>query len=109
MLLVIAGLGMDVTALKSGLVGGFFSLSYTRKRTARTALASIASGAILAGYLGPLVADFFAVTGKAYSGACFLLGLLSMQVVPWIFELAQAAVTGRADRLAGKPKNGANE
>lgn len=103
LLLLIAGLGMDVTALKSGLVGGFFSLSYNRKRTARGAMVSIASGAVLAGYLGPLVAEFFGVTGKAYSGACFLIGLLSMQLVPWIFELAQAAVD---QRLAGKPKKG---
>lgn len=87
--LIATGLGLDYLALKSGLVGSFLALTYEKKQTPRRALISIASGAILAGYLGPIAAQFFGMEGPTYAGACFLVGLLSMRIVPLIFARAE--------------------
>lgn len=103
--LLITGMGMDIAALKSGMMGGFMALAYERKRTARQAALSIFSGAILAGYLGPMAAKFFALEGPTYAGACFLVGLLAMRLIPMIFAWAEDVVKSR---LAGlkNVKNG---
>lgn len=94
-ILIIAALGMDLIAVKSGTMGGIVSLMYERKKSARLAFVSISSGAFLAGYLGPLASDFLEVEGKAYAGICFIIGLLSMKLVPWIFEFAEKTVKDR--------------
>ena len=54
-----AAFGIDLLAFKAGLIGGFLSLSYEKKRTPWQAGVSILSGAVLAGYLGPLVHAYF--------------------------------------------------
>lgn len=90
--LIVTGLGLDYLALKSGLVGSFLALAYEKKQSARRAAVSIASGAVLAGYLGPIAAQFFGMEGPTYAGACFLVGLLSMRLVPLIFARAESLV-----------------
>lgn len=101
---IITGLGMDILAIKSGLIGGFMSLTYEKRRTPRQAIISILSGMILAGYLGPLAASFFDLEGGPYSGACFIIGLLSMRIVPMIFSKAEEVV--RSTEFINKKKNG---
>ena len=102
--LIITGLGLDYMALKSGLVGSFLALAYEKKQSPRRAAASIASGAILAGYLGPVAASFFGMEGPTYAGACFLVGLLSMRIVPMIFARAEDVILAGVSVL----KNGKN-
>lgn len=102
--LLITGLGLDYLALKSGLVGSFLALAYEKKQTPRRAAASIASGAILAGYLGPVAAQFFGMEGSTYAGSCFLVGLLSMRLVPIIFARAESLFSSGVEIL----KNGKN-
>ena len=102
--LILTGLGLDYMALKSGLIGSFLALSYEKKQTPRRAIISIASGAILAGYLGPIAAQFFGMQGPTYAGACFLVGLLSMRIVPLIFARAEDVILAGVSVL----KNGKN-
>lgn len=102
--LIVTGLGLDYLALKSGLVGSFLALAYEKKQTPRRAAVSIASGAILAGYLGPMAAQFFGMEGSTYAGACFLVGLLSMRIVPMIFARAESVILAGVTVL----KNGKN-
>ena len=102
--LIATSLGLDYLALKSGLVGSFLAMAYEKKQTPRRALVSIASGAILAGYLGPIAAQFFGMEGPTYAGACFLVGLLSMRIVPMIFARAENFILAGATLL----KNGKN-
>lgn len=101
---IITGLGMDIIAIKSGLIGGFMSLTYEKRRTPKQAIVSILSGMILAGYLGPLTASFFDLEGGPYSGACFIIGLLSMRIVPMIFAKAEDFV--KSTEIINKKKNG---
>ena len=107
-LLLLTGLGLDILAMKSGMIGGFFSLTYEKKRSARQAVISIASGAILAGYLGPLAAQVFNFDGQAYGGICFLIGLLSMRLVPWIFQSVEGYLK-EFPKIVLKKKNGKND
>jgi len=101
--LAIAGLGLDLMGLKSGLMGGFVSLAYEKKRTPRQAAISIASGAVLAGYVGPLAASFFQLQ-DAVGGVCFLVGLLSMRIVPVLFGFAEEKTKQVLDNIT-KPKS----
>jgi len=108
--IIAAALGMDFLAFKSGLVGSFMALAYEKKQKARSAVFSIASGAILAGYLGPVTAGIFGMEGPGYAGACFLVGLLSMRLVPMILEGAQDVVKEKITGLKnGKNGNGKPE
>lgn len=100
--LAITSLGLDILALKSGLVGGFIALTYEKKRTPGKAAISILSGAILAGYLGPIAAHFFNLEGTTFGGVCFLVGLLSMRIVPVLFEVAEEKVRAVAERVTEK-------
>lgn len=97
--IIITGLGMDFLALKSGMMGSFMALAYDRKQSARQAVVSIASGAVLAGYLGPMAAGFFGMEGPTYAGACFLVGLLAMRIVPMLFAGAESVLRARIAAL----------
>jgi len=80
--------GIDILAFKAGLIGGFLSLWYEKKRTPWQAGISILSGAVLAGYLGPMVKEYFHLSDGSASGAAFLLGLGAMRLVPGLLGLA---------------------
>lgn len=88
-LIILTGLGLDIAAMKAGMMGGFMSLTYERKRTVWQAATSIVAGAVMAGYLGPLAAQIFQLQGGTYAAGCFILGLLAMRLVPWIFLAAE--------------------
>lgn len=98
---IVTGLGLDILALKTGLIGGFVALAYEKKRTPRQAIVSIASGAVLAGYLGPVAATFFDLEG-AVGGVCFLVGLLSMRIVPVLFGFAEDKTTQVLEKMTKK-------
>ena len=104
-IIILTGLGLDIAAMKAGMMGGFMSLTYEKRRTARQAVVSIASGAILAGYLGPLASQVFGLEEQAYGAACFIIGLLSMRLVPWIFQAAEQRVRA----IGTKKKNNGDE
>jgi len=101
-LIILTGFGLDIIGMKAGMIGGFVSLTYEKKRTVKQAAISIASGAILAGYLGPLAGHVFHLEGGAYSAGCFIIGLLSMRMVPWIFAVAEQKVKDIAPKLKKK-------
>lgn len=100
-LVILAGLGLDIMAMKSGLVGGFVSLAYEKKRAFRQALVSIASGAVLAGYLGPMAATFFELEG-AVGGVGFLVGLLAMRIIPALFGYAEEKTSQVLEKVTKK-------
>lgn len=101
-ILALAGLGLDLLALKSGMMGGFVALAYEKRHSARQAVVSIASGAVLAGYIGPVAATFFDLEG-AVGGVCFLVGLLSMRIIPILFKFAEEKTLKTMERVT---KNG---
>lgn len=109
-LIILTGLGLDIAAMKAGMMGGFMSLTYEKRRNVKQAATSIASGAVLAGYLGPLAAQVFDLKEGAYGAACFIIGLLSMRLVPWIFQAAEQKVKDLAPKLKkkGKSEDGGN-
>lgn len=82
-----ATFGIDWLAFKAGIVGGFVSLTYERKRSPWQAGLSILTGAVLAGYLGPMAAEYLTMSETTTSGASFLIGLLAMRIIPGLFQL----------------------
>lgn len=99
-----ATFGIDLLAFKAGLVGGLLSLSYEKKRTPWQAGVSILSGAVLAGYLGPVATEYFSLSEGGASGASFLIGLLAMRIIPGLFELAGRIARNPLEYLGKKKK-----
>ena len=100
---VVLGTGIDLMALKSGLFGGFISLTFEKKRGPLAASGFIFTSAIFAGYMGPLIQEWFELSDQAANGVSFLVGFLAVRVlIPRMFEYAEA-VTAAAIL---KKKNG---
>ena len=100
---VIFSVGVDMMAMKSGLFGGFLSLGFDRKRTPGQAVIFIATSALFAGYMGPLIQEWFELSDRAANGSSFLLGFLAVRVlIPRMFEVAEAAMANITIKKNGK-------
>lgn len=99
----ILGTGIDLMALKSGIFGGFISLTFEKKRGPLAASGFIFTSAVFAGYIGPVLQEWFELSDRAANGASFLVGFLAVRVlIPRLYEYAEA-VTAAAIL---KKKNG---
>ena len=92
---LLIGTGVDLMALKSGLFGGFISLTFDKKRSPLAASAFIVTSATFAGYIGPLVQEYFGLTDRAANGSAFLIGFLAVRIlIPKLFDYAETVVAG---------------
>lgn len=65
----------------------------------------IITSALFAGYMGPLVQEWFELSDRASNGASFLIGFFAVRVIiPRIIELADAAFKDPSAFLGKKPK-----
>lgn len=108
LLWVATSIGIDLLAFKSGMIGGFISLTWAQKPTPVQAVISIVVGAVSAGYLGPLVKDLTGAQDATYGGICFLIGLLAMRMMPYLLEWAEGIAKNPGSLLEKLPfrKNG---
>ena len=103
LLWIAASIGLDLLAFKSGMIGGFISLTWAQKPTPMQAVISIIVGAVSAGYLGPLVKDMVGAGDATYGGICFLIGLLAMRTMPYLLEWAEGAAKNPGSLLEKIP------
>lgn len=87
-------LGVKYASVIAGLAGGIVSLTYLRNLTKWQAALAVITGAAVAGYGTPLAVHFVSyffgsVSIEAESSLAFLLGLISMNVVPGIMRLSE--------------------
>lgn len=74
-------LGIKLSVLIAGLVGGIVSLTYHEKTSFSRAILMITSGAATAAYLQPFAQSYFDLPEQFSVGLGFVLGLVSMRVI----------------------------
>jgi hypothetical protein len=74
-------LGIKLSVLVAGLIGGIVSLTYEEKISFKRAILLIITGASTAAYLQPLAEHYVQIPENLSSGLGFILGLISMRVI----------------------------
>lgn len=74
-------LGIKLSVLVAGLVGGIVSLTYEEKISFQRAVLLIVAGASTAAYLQPLAEHYMSIPENFSSGLGFVLGLISMKLI----------------------------
>lgn len=92
--------GIKYASLLAGFAGGVVSLSFVRQLTKKQMILSVIVGAICAGYITPLVIQYFHFTSEVENGAAFLVGLTAMNIVPGFLNVTKR---WRDDPNAGRP------
>lgn len=82
-------LGIKLSVLTSGLIGGIVSLTYEERISAQRALLLIVGGASTAAYLQPLTEHYLGIPEKFSTGLGFVLGLVSMKIIDFIIQNTQ--------------------
>lgn len=74
-------LGIKLSVLIAGLMGGVVSLTYEEKISTSRAILLILAGASTAAYLQPLAENVINIPQNLSTGLGFVLGLVSMKVI----------------------------
>ena len=106
-----AQLGIKLSVLVAGLIGGIVSLTYETKLSFMRALLLIVGGASTAAYLHPLAEHYLSMDSKFSSGIGFVLGLVSMKVINFLIANTEGVlnkyftVNGDPKRNSSKPEH----
>lgn len=83
-------LGVKVTALIAGFVGGIVSLAMIRDLTPKIAVTTVIGGTACAAYLTPLIVEYLNLGGSNLENAlAFLTGVCGMNGVAGVFKISQ--------------------
>lgn len=83
-------LGLRVSSLVAGLVGGVLALSMMPQLTFRKAVAAVLGGGACAAYATPVVAELIDLSSRhVENGLAFVLGVVGMNVLGGIFKLSE--------------------
>lgn len=74
-------LGIKLSVLVAGLIGGIVSLTYEEKISFNRAVLLILAGASTAAYLQPLAEHYINIPENLSTGLGFVLGLVSMRII----------------------------
>lgn len=81
--------GIKFAPLVAGFAGAVVCLSYVKQLTRWQMVAALISGALCAAYLTPVVAHFVPLPGELYTGGAFVVGLVSMNIVPGLLKVSE--------------------
>jgi hypothetical protein len=79
-------LGIKLSVLISGLIGGIVSLTYDTKISFARALLLILGGASTAAYLQPVAQHYLGLPEQFSTGLGFIMGLVSMKIIEFLIE-----------------------
>ena len=83
-------LGIQVSSVIAGLIGGILSLSMLPRLTFRKAITAVIGGAACAAYLTPLAVEYLGIASRNLeNGLAFALGVAGMNVLGGIFKLSE--------------------
>ncbi len=83
-------LGLRVSSLVAGLVGGVLALSMMPKLTFRKSVTAVIGGGACAGYATPIVADVLSLASRnVENGLAFVLGVVGMNILGGLFKLSE--------------------
>jgi small basic protein len=81
--------GIKLSAVLAGLIGGIVSLSFIRNLTPLKAVFATLTGAASAAYTTPLIVSGFDFGHELENAIAFLTGLLGMNVLAGIFKISE--------------------
>lgn len=81
--------GVELALLVAGFAGSVVTLSYIRELKKSQAVMAVLTGAFSAGYLTPIVMHYLSLPDELKYGAGFLIGLVSMHLIPLILAVAE--------------------
>lgn len=82
-------LGLKITTITAGLIGGLISLTYQKSIKWYKALFVIIIGGITAGYVTPLLTSILSLGTNLENSMAFILGLLGMRLTTAIVSLLE--------------------
>lgn len=82
-------LGVNLSAVLAGLVGGIVSLSFIRNLTPLKALLATITGAASAAYMTPLIVNGMNLSADVEHPIAFLTGLLGMNILAGLFKVSE--------------------
>jgi Kef-type K+ transport system membrane component KefB len=83
-------LGLKVSSLVAGLVGGVLALSMMPHLTWRRAMAAVVGGGACAAYATPIAAEVLGLASRHMeNGLAFILGVIGMNILGGIFRLSE--------------------
>ncbi len=83
-------LGLKVSSLVAGLIGGVLALSMMPQLTFRKAVAAVLGGGACAAYATPVVAELLNLTSRhVENGLAFVLGVIGMNLLGGLFKLSE--------------------
>jgi len=97
-------LGIKLSVLVAGLVGGIVSLTYETKLSFTRALLLIVGGASTAAYLHPFAEHYLNMDSKFSAGIGFVLGLVSMKVINFLIANTEL-ILDKYFKIDGTPRD----
>jgi hypothetical protein len=83
-------LGLKVSTLVAGLIGGVLALSMMPQLTWRKAMTAVIGGGACAAYATPIAAEILGLTSRHLeNGLAFILGVIGMNILGGIFRLSE--------------------
>ena len=83
-------LGLRVSTLVAGLVGGVLALSMMPQLTWRRAMTAVIGGGACAAYGTPIVAEATGLASRHMeNGLAFVLGVIGMNILGGVFKLSE--------------------
>ena len=83
-------LGVKVSSLVAGLVGGVMALSMMPQLTFRKALAAVIGGGACAAYAPPIIVELISLDNRNLeNGLAFVLGVVGMNILGGLFKISE--------------------
>lgn len=73
--------GLEIQLLFAGLMGGFISTSKQKKMKTTDKIVAMISGALIANYVTPIIADWMNIGENTQYGTAFLMGYMGLKGV----------------------------
>lgn len=95
-------LGIKFSVIIAGFLGGVISLTFVRQLTKTQMAAAVSTGTVTTHYLTPLAVHYTGLGLDLESGVAFLIGIMSMNIVPGLLRLSEAFKADPRSFLTGK-------
>jgi hypothetical protein len=83
-------LGLKVSSLVAGLIGGVMTMSMMPQLTWRRALTAVFGGGACAAYATPIAAELLGLASRHMeNGLAFVLGVIGMNLLGGVFKLSE--------------------
>ena len=80
---------LKLSVVIAGFLGGLITLTFVRQLTSTQMTVAVLTGAITTHYLTPVAMHYSGATGDIEDGIAFLIGVMSMNIIPGFLRLSE--------------------